>query len=137
MSKLAPGDYVIYNRVLSCSGQKLAVTFNGKDKPATVTPLTHSSEQIWCIKDFTDGRTQTVVPRKSGDLQVAIGKNVAVTIEAGQYVWFIRRGNKGFCIETGDRDRNWGIEEGNVDEKICVSKDKGHHGYKWVIERVR
>ena len=46
MSKPAPGNYIIYNRVLGHTGQKLAITFTGQDKPATVTPLSYTNEQI-------------------------------------------------------------------------------------------
>jgi hypothetical protein len=34
-----PGTYVIYNRVLSVNGEKLAMTFNGDQQPITVTKL--------------------------------------------------------------------------------------------------
>ena len=46
MSKPAPGNYIIYNRVLGHTGQKLAITFTGQDKPATVTPLSYTNEQV-------------------------------------------------------------------------------------------
>jgi hypothetical protein len=34
-----PGTYVIYNRVLSVNGEKLAMTFNGDQQSITVTKL--------------------------------------------------------------------------------------------------
>jgi hypothetical protein len=43
MSKLAPGTYIIVNRVLSPEDEMLAITFNGQGKTATVTPTTAAS----------------------------------------------------------------------------------------------
>lgn len=40
------GDYVIYNRALGHTGDKLAITHNGNDQYATVEPLDRSSKQI-------------------------------------------------------------------------------------------
>jgi hypothetical protein len=34
-----PGTYVIFSRVLSVNGEKLAMTFNGDKQPITVTKL--------------------------------------------------------------------------------------------------
>ncbi|KAF3173400.1 hypothetical protein TWF106_003515 [Orbilia oligospora] len=137
MTKPAPGNYVIVSRVLSCNGQKLAITFCKKGGAVTLTPLTHRQEQIWTISDYSDGQTQYVVPKKDDDLQIAIGGKVAVTLPAGEYVWTIRRGQDGVCIATGDRKLNWGIERGVVDEKICVTKDKGDPRFRWCLEKVR
>ncbi|KAF3200026.1 hypothetical protein TWF106_003515 [Orbilia oligospora] len=95
MTKPAPGNYVIVSRVLSCNGQKLAITFCKKGGAVTLTPLTHRQEQIWTISDYSDGQTQYVVPKKDDDLQIAIGGKVAVTLPAGEYVWTIRRGQDG------------------------------------------
>jgi CCL2 lectin-like len=45
MSKPAAGNYVIYNRVLSPTGDKLAITFNGQNANATVQPLSYNASQ--------------------------------------------------------------------------------------------
>ena len=42
----APGRYVIYNRVLAATGEKLAITFNGVSNATTATPLTYDGNQI-------------------------------------------------------------------------------------------
>ncbi|KAF3911929.1 hypothetical protein ABW20_dc0105800 [Dactylellina cionopaga] len=137
MSKPTPGDYVIYNRVLSCTGQKLAITFNKKGGPATVTPLSNSREQIWTISDFSDGATQYVVPKKDSSLQVGWGSSVAVVIPAGEYVWTIRKGEEGFTIQDGDQTQNWGVEKAVVNAKVSISKDTAQPRQRWILEKVR
>jgi len=49
MSRPAEGNYVIYNRVLNASGDKLAITFNGPDNTLTVTRKSNSTNQIVCL----------------------------------------------------------------------------------------
>ncbi len=39
------GTYYIVNRMLSPSGQKLALTFNGENNTVTVTPLINANNQ--------------------------------------------------------------------------------------------
>lgn len=46
MSRPPAGNYVIYNRVLSTSGEKLALTFNGQSQTVTVKPLDKNASQI-------------------------------------------------------------------------------------------
>ena len=40
MSRPSAGNYVIYSRRLSPSGQKLVMTFNGENQYATLEPFT-------------------------------------------------------------------------------------------------
>lgn len=40
------GTYVIYNRILSPTGQKLAISFNGQNATATVKPLAFTKDQL-------------------------------------------------------------------------------------------
>jgi hypothetical protein len=49
MSKPSAGDYVIYNRVLSPTGEKLALSFNGQNQTVTVKPLDKGDGQIVSI----------------------------------------------------------------------------------------
>lgn len=44
-SRPTPGTYYIINKVLSADGDKLAITFNGEQNHATVTPLSGSTKQ--------------------------------------------------------------------------------------------
>ena len=43
MSPFPDGDYILYSRALSHTGQKLTITFNGDGKYATVEPLAYTS----------------------------------------------------------------------------------------------
>ena len=46
MSRPSAGNYIIYNRVLSPTGQKLAITFHGDNQFATVEPFGNNNNQI-------------------------------------------------------------------------------------------
>jgi len=45
MSKPPAGLYIIYNRVLSPTGEKLAITYNGERNAVTVSPFSDLSVQ--------------------------------------------------------------------------------------------
>ena len=49
MSSLPNGDYVIYSRVLSYTGQKLALTSNGVNQYAAVQPLASPAAQTQVV----------------------------------------------------------------------------------------
>ncbi|KAJ8594649.1 hypothetical protein M405DRAFT_857990, partial [Rhizopogon salebrosus TDB-379] len=68
----SPGVYVIVNRVLSPNDERLAITFNGPDRPATMTVRTDDPAQRWIIGDF-DSKTQSVAPTSAPNLQAAWG----------------------------------------------------------------
>ncbi|KAK6360948.1 hypothetical protein TWF730_007063 [Orbilia blumenaviensis] len=137
MTRPAPGDYIIYNRVLSCSGQKLAITYCNKGGPVTVTPLTQLREQIWTIKNYSDGKTQHIIPKKDDNLEVGWGKTGAVVIPPGNYVWTIRDGDDGYTIQDGARTKNWGVEKAVANTKVCISVDRGSPYQRWVLQKVK
>jgi hypothetical protein len=59
--KPAPGVYVIVNRVLSPDDERLAITFNGPDRPATVTARTDGPAQRVRVRYFTcTSRTDSI-----------------------------------------------------------------------------
>jgi hypothetical protein len=117
MSKPAPGAYRIVNRVLSTVGQRLAITFNGDGKAATVTSLSDSKAQIvrvfcrfprlifrndlpkWLLKDY-DSKTQSVVPTEADNLQAAWGSGFVTVFPAGGYVWTIRETSDGVTYDS-------------------------------------
>jgi hypothetical protein len=46
MSKPTAGNYYIINRLLSPTGEKLAITFNGQEQTTTLTPMASLASQI-------------------------------------------------------------------------------------------
>ena len=46
MSRPSAGNYIIYSRVFSPTGQKLAITFHGNDQYATVEPFGNNPNQV-------------------------------------------------------------------------------------------
>ncbi|KAJ8594648.1 hypothetical protein M405DRAFT_729517 [Rhizopogon salebrosus TDB-379] len=93
--KPAPGVYVIVNRVLSPDDERLAITFNGPDRPATVTARTDGPAQRWIIGDY-DPKTQSVSPTSAPNLQAAWGSGFVTVLPAGGYVWTIRQTDTGY-----------------------------------------
>jgi len=71
MSKPSEGTYVIANRVLSPSGQELAITFNGENHATTLTPKANSPAQRVCsllyfiiphLHDYFSGSSRITMP---------------------------------------------------------------------------
>ena len=52
MSRPAPGNYIIYSRILSSSGRKLAMTFKGENQFATVEDFA-DQENKQIVRDFS------------------------------------------------------------------------------------
>ena len=46
MSRPSAGNYIIYNRVLSQTGQKLAITYHGDNQYPTVEPFGNNRNQV-------------------------------------------------------------------------------------------
>jgi len=129
------GNYLIYNRVLSPTGQKLAITFQGADQYATVEPFGYNKSQVWKLQDY-DAYTQAIVPVEATSLQAAWGDQGVKVIEAGNYVWAVRDGDEGYTIQDGDLTAEWGITKGYAGEKITIGKDYGVPNQRWVFEKV-
>ncbi|KAF9515961.1 hypothetical protein BS47DRAFT_732700 [Hydnum rufescens UP504] len=66
-----PSSYYIINRVLSPSGVKLAVQYNGPDNKLTLAPLDETNRnQRWVLERSRDKST-TIVPSNFEDQQAA------------------------------------------------------------------
>jgi len=135
MSRPPAGDYVIYNRVLSPTGQKLAITFHGNNKNVTVRPWASTTNQVWTLEDY-DRKTQSVSPKNAGRLQAAWGDNVVQVMNAGGYVWTIRGSNSGYTIQDGGVTVHWGVASATNGASVSIGKDAGGPDQRWVLEQV-
>lgn len=115
MSRPSEGNYVIYNRILSPTGEKLAITYSGTvNQNATLTPLDNTSHQIvsftglrsvyriltttqWVLKN-SGSTAQSISPQSATGLQAAWAGNhdyVRVQSAAG-YVWNVKSNDDGY-----------------------------------------
>ena len=121
---LPDGEYILYSRALSHTGQKLAISFNGNDAYATVKPLGYSQDQIvsrplsthvlhfptplcpsqWSIR-FFNGSTYSVSPRGNTHLQAAWGSEGVKVMSAGNYVWTFTNNGQGFVYVVTEKNR--------------------------------
>ncbi|KAL4263776.1 CCL2-like lectin domain-containing protein [Pleurotus pulmonarius] len=127
------GTYYIVNRMLSPSGQKLALTFNGENNTVTVTPLINAHNQAWAIRDHTDGKTQSVSPVSSPRLQIGMGSGVIKVLSPGGYVWTLRNTPSGATIQDGGVTVFWGLAEAQVDQPVAFGKEAANVHQRWVM----
>ncbi|KIJ95877.1 hypothetical protein K443DRAFT_124679 [Laccaria amethystina LaAM-08-1] len=137
MSKLAPGTYIIVNRVLSPEDEMLAITFNGQGKTATVTPTTAASgAQRWVIKDY-DAKTQYVTPADAPGLQAAWGSGVVTVLPAGGYVWTIRKTDEGYTIQDGGVTQFWGLDVAHPKSPVTIGAGTAtlNEKQRWLFDK--
>jgi len=135
MSRPAAGRYFIYNRVLSPSGQKLAITFKKDAEGAVVTGLNFAPSQIWDVKDFDD-KTQSISPDGDNKLQAAWGDGFISVKPAGNFVWVVRSSDQGFTIKDGRETNNWGLDNAVEGHLVNIGKPKDVPEQHWVFEKV-
>ncbi|KAF4616896.1 hypothetical protein D9613_008766 [Agrocybe pediades] len=135
MSRPNQGSYVIYNRVLSPTGDKLAITFTGQNNTLTVTPMTKSSNQVFNLTN-NDTNTMFVVPQSSSGLQVGWGSNGATPMTPGGYVWTIKSSDAGYTIQDGGMSQNWHLDKAANNANVAIAADQGNERYRWVLEPV-
>ncbi|KZP02658.1 hypothetical protein FIBSPDRAFT_969741 [Athelia psychrophila] len=129
------GTYVIYNRVLSPLGEKLAITFNGSNQGATVKALANGdASQQWIIGGPI-GDAQPISPASPSGLQAGWGDGVVV-LPAGNYVWSIKSSSDGYTIQDGGKTQNWNLQSATVASKVAISADNGNEKYRWIFQRV-
>ncbi|OAX40927.1 hypothetical protein K503DRAFT_768162 [Rhizopogon vinicolor AM-OR11-026] len=131
----APGVYAIVNRVLSPNDERLAITFNGSDQPATATVRTDSPAQRWVIADY-DTRTQSVSPQSSQNLQAAWGSGFVTVLPAGNYVWTIRNTDTGYTIQDGGVTVFWGVANAVDGAEVTIGDGTGNEKQRWFFEKI-
>ncbi|KAG0707080.1 hypothetical protein DFH29DRAFT_75268 [Suillus ampliporus] len=133
MSKPPAGTYVIVNRVLSPHDERLAITFNGSDRPLTATARTDSASQHWIVKDY-DAKTQSVAPASAQNLQAAWGSGFVTVLPAGGYVWTIRQTNSGYTIQDGGVTVFWGVADAVNNTNVTIGAGTGGEKQRWILE---
>ncbi|KAH7335381.1 hypothetical protein B0J17DRAFT_669920 [Rhizoctonia solani] len=139
--QLDPGVYTIYNRVLSPDGQRLAMTFNGKDEPITVTPLdTSASRQRWVVENYGYDRRrattlQHVKPQVDRELEAGWGKTIVV-LPIGNYVWGITKDGSAYTIKDGDKQISWSIHSATQGAEVVPVQDVTGEKQRWIFHKV-
>ncbi|KAG0707081.1 hypothetical protein DFH29DRAFT_75286 [Suillus ampliporus] len=129
------GIYVIVNRVLSPNDERLAINFNGSDKPLTVKIRADSAPQRWIVKDY-DAKTQAVVPESAPSLQAAWGSGFVTVLPQHNYVWTIRQTNSGYTIQDGGVTVYWGLADAVNDAKVTIGAGTGNEKQRWFLQRL-
>ncbi|KAG1821254.1 hypothetical protein EV424DRAFT_1539292 [Suillus variegatus] len=130
---IVPGTYVIVNKALSLTNERLAITYNGLDQPLTVNIKTDSSRQLWIVQDH-DQNTHTLVPIDARALQAARDADCATALPAHNYVWSIRTTDSGSSIQDVLGTVFWGADA--VDNApVTIEPDNEKH--RWSFEPVR
>ncbi|KIJ40615.1 hypothetical protein M422DRAFT_143175, partial [Sphaerobolus stellatus SS14] len=95
MSKPSAGTYIIYLRVLSPSGAKLALTRKSSDNTVILDPLTGDDSQKWSIKDFNT-TTQSISPSNDANKQIGGGNGGLSVLPSSDYVFQFRTSDSGY-----------------------------------------
>ncbi|KAG2005031.1 hypothetical protein CC2G_003529 [Coprinopsis cinerea AmutBmut pab1-1] len=126
--------YVIYSRVLSPDGEKLAITWSGRRNASLkLTTLDHTPKQIWVVSD-------SVMPAFSPDvargLEVGRGDgNTLVVFPPGGHRWVLEPSPDGYAIRDQARRVCWSVPHPVVNSRISIGNDAGLLS-RWVLERV-
>jgi len=126
----AVGTYYIYNRVLSPIGDKLAITYQGENKYAIVTPLKNSTAQQWVIAN------SNVSPATDKTNQVGWGSEGAIVLPPGGYVWVITKGSLGdYTFEDGGRTAYWSLNYAVNASNVAIASGKGTDSETWILQK--
>ncbi|EIW83809.1 hypothetical protein CONPUDRAFT_119225 [Coniophora puteana RWD-64-598 SS2] len=135
MSKPSPGRYVIYHRIQSSSGERLAITYNGQNGYPTVNPLTYEDNQIWIIQNYND-TTQSISPASNSNLQCGWGDNAVIVLPPQAYVWIIRNNASGYTIQDGGQTVYWGLDEAEEKQNVTIKQGEGGIFQSWILKQV-
>jgi hypothetical protein len=134
MSKIAPGNYIIVNRVNSLQGKTLALNYNGNNQVVTVVDLGTSPTQVWIVKDY-DSKTQSVSPRDAPELQIGMGSGVLKVLPAHAYVWTIRETDGIATVQDGGVTVFWGLDKAINKEPVAFKAGTGDEKQNWLFIR--
>ncbi|KAG9119626.1 hypothetical protein FRC07_005280 [Ceratobasidium sp. 392] len=129
-----PGTYQIYSRVLSPSGEQLALTFNGSEQPITVTALeSYNPAQIWVIQNHNE--LQFVIPYSNQELKANYLEGTIGTRDGGHPCWGIRN-DKGYFIQDGERTIFWSINDAEEGAQVKPLHNSIGEKHLWILRPV-
>ncbi|KAG8997741.1 hypothetical protein FRB94_014036 [Tulasnella sp. JGI-2019a] len=135
MSRPAPGTYYIVNKVLSPTGDKLAITFNNQGGAASLTALSNKPSQQWNVTNYNSS-TMAFAPVSSPTLQTGWGSGVIVVIPAGAYVWTVKNTTNGTTIQDGGQTASWNAANATDGDKLAITPGTGGDRYTWIFVKV-
>jgi len=134
MTSLPNGDYIIYSRALSSTGEKLALSSNGVNQLASVKPLGYTQDQIWTLTSLAGA--YTVVPKNGPGLQAAWGGPAVQILTAGNYIWAFTSDSDGFVIQDSKQTVFWGVTTPTTGSQVTITSDNGQPGFRWVVQQL-
>jgi len=137
MSKPSDGSYTIYNRVLSPTGAKLAITYGGHlNESLTVSPLTRSSGQVWILRGGSN-TTSNITPNDGSNNQIGGGSNrTLVVLSPGGYEWKLTGSDEGFVVQNGDSTEFWSLPSAQDGATVTTTGNDLGIQSRWVFEKV-
>jgi len=156
MSKPSDGSYTIYNRVLSPTGAKLAITYGGHlNESLTVSPLTRSSGQVVCAFNLViilyidchvclqwilsggSNTTSNIIPNDGSNNQIGGGSNrTLVVLSPGGYEWKLTGSDEGFVVQNGDSTEFWSLPSAQDGATVTTTGNDLGIQSRWVFEKV-
>jgi len=136
MSKPTPSNYYIINRVLSPTGDKLAITSNGQEKTVTLTALTNLASQQWVIVNYSDGANQSVSPMEAQNLQCGPSGAVIAVLPYNSYVYWIRGGGGApYTIHGGNNGAvGWSVATATDGAQVAWGPQTGYQ--EWILQPI-
>jgi hypothetical protein len=135
MSKPADGNYYIIQRVLSPTGDKLAVTSNGQGQSVTLTPLANSASQQWNITRYNTD-CQSIYPSGVTNLQLGptiTGGGFIALLQPSNYNYQIR--GPSYAIRVADGGPvMWSVSSATADSKVAWGAALTYG--EWVLQPV-
>ncbi|KIJ40569.1 hypothetical protein M422DRAFT_256542 [Sphaerobolus stellatus SS14] len=134
MSKPSAGTYILYLRVLSPSGAKLALTWKSSDNTVNLEPLTGDGSQKWSIKDY-NATTQSISPSNDANKQIGFGNGGLSVLPSGGYVFQFRSSDSGYTISDGAASVFWQADNAVDHVRVTTGGKSTDEKQRWILEK--